>query len=190
MNAPFRLLLPLFLLLLLAPRVEARSPVLEGIVVRVYDGDTLEVRGAGKVRLLGIDTPEREPSQRDRFYRQWKVPPKHLRRIAREARTFTIRTVEGKRVRLDVESKRRDRHGRLLAYVVLPDGRTLNRLLLDEGYAVVYRRFDFGRKGEFMDAEERARTAGRGMWDKRGAFHFRLPGLHYAHCIRTEANHG
>lgn len=157
-------LLPFFLLLL-PPETEARPLTLEGTVVRVYDGDTLEVRGAGRVRLLGIDTPEREGTQRDRFYRQWNIPPKKLRRISSEARTFCRRHAEGKRVRLEIESKRRDRHGRLLAYVILPDGRTLNRLLLEEGYAVVYRRFDFGRKREFMEAEEKARSRRRGMWE-------------------------
>lgn len=31
----------------------------EGEVIYVVDGDTLDVRGAGRVRILGIDTPER-----------------------------------------------------------------------------------------------------------------------------------
>ncbi|MEJ2700672.1 MAG: thermonuclease family protein, partial [Desulfuromonadales bacterium] len=60
----------------------------------------------------------------------------------------------------------RDRYGRLLAYVVLPDGRMLNRLLLEKGYAAVYRRFDFRLKQDFLRAEADARRRQVGLWQK------------------------
>lgn len=40
-------------------------------------------------------------------------------------------------VRLEFDMQPRDRYGRLLAYVWLPDGRMLNEVLLEEGYAML-----------------------------------------------------
>ncbi len=65
---------------------------------------------------------------------------------------------------LKTEERKRDRYNRLLAYVYLPDGRLLNQLLLEKGFAVVYRRFDFELKSNFLTAEARARDKKRGIW--------------------------
>ena len=164
----FPALLALLLLLLLTlSACEASERELQGRVTWIYDGDTIEVAGAGRVRLLGIDVPEGDDSDRDAFFiRNWKISPERLRRIAEEAKSYNIREVRGTSVRLvfDPHRDRRDRHGRLLAYVVLPDGRILNRILLDQGYAVVYRRFDFDRRDEFLNAEDEARRRKIGVW--------------------------
>jgi micrococcal nuclease len=136
-----------------------------GKVLWIYDGDTLKVSGIGKVRLIGIDAPEREPSQRDDYFRRQGIVPATLRRIHREGRDFLIEKVKGETVSLDWEQPERDRHGRLLAYVILPDGRCLNELMLEKGYAVVYRRFDFSLKPDFLKAEESARSNKQGLWE-------------------------
>jgi micrococcal nuclease len=161
------LLLPLLLLLLLAavPLRAAERP-LRGEVTWVHDGDTLEVAGVGRVRLLGIDTPEKEAGERDRTFRRLGANPRSLQRISGEALRFNIAAARGKTVVLEMGREPRDRYGRLLAYVVLPDGRLLNRLLLEEGLAVVYRRFDFARKAEFLAAEAEAKRRGVGLWGK------------------------
>lgn len=159
--------LPLALLtglLLLSCITAAAAGELRGKVEWIYDGDTIKVTGIGKVRLLGIDTPERETSDRDRFFVKLGGNGKVLRRIAGEALRFNIETVKGKEVRLTLDREKRDQYGRLLAYVTLPDGRLLNRVLLEKGYAVVYRRYDFLRKEEFLAAEEQARRGRVGIW--------------------------
>jgi len=137
-----------------------------GEVLWVYDGDTLQVAGVGKVRLIGVDTPEKEASDRDRFLERQGIPPATLRRIATEASLFTRTLCKGKTVRLTFDRTGTDRHGRTLAYLTLPDGRSLNRLLLEKGLAVVYRRFDFKAKEDFLAAEAAARAAGQGLWGK------------------------
>lgn len=133
-------------------------------VRKVYDGDTLGVAGLGKVRLLGIDTPEREDSERDDYLLRRGVKRGQLRQVSRAATAFTRRQTQGHRLRFEFDRPRRDRHGRVLAYVYLPDGRLLNRVLLEEGLAVVYRRFDFALKQDFLAAEERARHNRAGLW--------------------------
>ena len=150
--------------LLLGTNASAARQELRGRVLWVYDGDSLKVEGIGQVRLIGIDTPEREASGRDRFYRKLGVAPETLRSTAEKARQFNIRVVKGRAVSLVPDGDGRDRYGRLLAYVYLPDGRLLNRLLLENGLAVVYRRFDFRLKEDFLATEAEARREARGMW--------------------------
>ncbi len=158
-----------FLLLILLwgalcpPTLVARD-TLTGTVRWIYDGDSIEVTGIGPVRLLGIDAPEHEASSRDAWFRRQGIAPAVLRRINKEGRSFLIANVKNQTVTLTCEPESRDRHGRLLAYVTLPDGRLLNRLLLEKGYAVVYRRFDFAFKADFLAAESEARRNRAGLW--------------------------
>jgi micrococcal nuclease len=154
------------LLLLLGGNAAARDTEagVSGRVLWVHDGDTIKVAGVGTIRLIGIDTPERQESERDRQFVKRGISSQHLRPTAAEALDFNIRSVKGKVVRLVFDSETKDRHGRTLAYVYLPDGRLLNRLLIEKGYAVVYRRFDFRLKDDFLAAEADARRRRVGLW--------------------------
>lgn len=165
LTAPCRWAAFLLLCLLLVTSL-AQAETLQVKVLHVYDGDTLRVSGLGKVRLIGIDTPEKERSDRDQAFIRQGVNPALLAGSAAAARTRVVRLVQGQRVKLTFDSERKDRHGRTLAYVTLADGRLLNQLLLEEGYAIVYRRFDFRLKRDFIAAEERARGRGVGIWRK------------------------
>lgn len=147
---------------LLAGSVAAAE--LSGRVERVYDGDTLVVAGIGEVRLLGIDAPEHEASARDSYYRRRGIAAMTLRRIAQSARRYVRQQAGSRIVTLKTDGSKRDRYGRLLAYVYLPDGRLLNRQLLAEGLAAVYRRFNFSLKQEFLAEEAAARRRGVGLW--------------------------
>lgn len=167
--SPFRsswaALFPLLLLLFLGC-VDAGQGDVSGRVSWVHDGDTLKVDGIGTVRMIGVDVPETAASERDQYLRRQGVSSPIQRQTAKKALHFVIGEAKGKTVRLRFDGDRQDRHGRTLAYVVLPDGRNLNRLLLEEGLAAVYRRFDFQLKKEFLTAEKEARDVGRGMWEK------------------------
>jgi len=149
---------------LFIPFSQTLAADLQGRVSWIYDGDTIRVAGIGKVRMLGIDVPEREASSRDRYFKRRGIAPVTLRRIHNRAHTFVRKHSLGQVVSLQAGQPAHDAYGRLLAYVILPDGRLLNRLLLEQGFAVVYRRFDFSLKKDFIEAEEEALRRGRGMW--------------------------
>jgi len=128
-------------------------------VQRVVDGDTLELavpdarEATTTVRLWGVDTPETVHPDR---------PPGYF---GPQATAFTRRLAAEKRVRLELEPHRtRGRYGRLLAYVFLPDGRMLNRLLIEEGYGYADPRFPHSRRREFQRLQQQAMAAGRGLW--------------------------
>jgi micrococcal nuclease len=124
-------------------------------VTKHTDGDTLWLSGIGKVRLIGVDTPE--------VYGDVEC-------YGREASTFVERTVPlGSEVRYRLGVDERDRYGRALAYVWLRDGRLLNRLLVARGYAqplTVPPNVEY--EDDFVRAARRAREAGRGLWDRPG----------------------
>ena len=142
------LFLALALLFLLAGSLQAAE--VTGRVSWIYDGDTLKVEKIGKVRLIGIDTPEFQASSRDRFYTQKnQIEAKKLREIAQQVKKYNIRNVKGKRVRLELDKTHRDKYDRLLAYVYLPNGEMLNQILLEKGLATVFRRYDFQYKKDF-----------------------------------------
>ncbi len=56
----------------------------------------------------------------------------------------------------------RDRYGRTVGVVLLPDGRSLNHELVRAGLAGMYRRYTTDES--LSDLEEEARVAGRGLW--------------------------
>jgi len=159
------LLLCLSFILPLSACAEESGPVLQGTVTWIYDGDTLKVAPHGKVRLIGIDTPERENSKRDSYLIKKGISAARQREIYQEAKTFNIKQVKGQQVTLTLGDPERDRHGRLLAYLHLSDGRMLNRVLLEQGLAVVYRRFSFRMKEDFLTAETEAMKNKRGLWE-------------------------
>lgn len=156
-------ILCLIVLLFLSTTVSAKS--LTGRVEWIYDGDTIKVSGVGRVRLIGIDTPETKASSRDRFYRHdFNIKPKKLREIAHQAKQYNIHYAKGEKVRLELDQTKKDKYNRTLAYVYLPDGTMLNLVLLKKGLATVFRRYDFAEKKKFLKAEKRARKKGLGLW--------------------------
>ena len=147
--------------------LSAAAGEVRGRVSWVYDGDTVKIEGIGKVRLIGIDAPEKEASERDKTFRRAGIDPRQLRPGAKRATDYLIRNAKGKIVTLTFDRIKTDRYGRTLAYLTLPDGRMLNRELLREGLASVYRRFDFRWRDDFIQVEAAAQSAGRGLWAQK-----------------------
>jgi endonuclease YncB( thermonuclease family) len=129
-------------------------------VVHVVDGDTLHLGvpdASGpvtKVRLIGIDTPELANGGRKPMY------------FGPEAAAFAKRLAMGKTVTvyLDERAGSRDRYGRLLAYLALPDGKFLNEELLLEGYAYADPRFRHSYYQKYQQLEASARALKKGLW--------------------------
>jgi micrococcal nuclease len=122
-------------------------------VERVIDGDTILVDGNVRVRLIGVDTPET------------KHPRKPVEPLGPEASEFTRSLVEDREVKLEFDRERRDRYGRVLAYVYV-DGKLLNEEIIRAGFSRAETRYKFDRAMalRFQKAEVEAREAGRGIW--------------------------
>jgi micrococcal nuclease len=124
-------------------------------VTKHTDGDTLWLSGVGRVRMIGIDTPE-----------VFSGPEC----FGRRASAFVRRVAPlGSEVRYRLGVEERDRYGRALAYVWLDDGRFLNRLVLARGYGeplTVPPNDEYA--DDFARAAADARQAGRGLWGRPG----------------------
>ncbi len=149
----------------LASLAQASTAVKHGVVTWVYDGDTIQIQGIGTVRLIGIDCPEKIETDRDwKYLRMGCKNRDTLRANSSDTLKKVIQLCKGKNVQLQGGSDKTDIYGRMLAYVWLPDGRMLNRIMLQEGCAMVYRRFNFIHKDDFIQLESIARQQQRGIW--------------------------
>ena len=129
---------------------QRRSP---SVLVRyVVDGDTIDVVGIGRVRLLGIDTPEIGRGL------DTSAP------FAVEAQQRLAGLVAQRWVRLEYEGERSDDYHRRLAYVFLETGQFVNELLVRDGLARVVTRRGLTRLGELKRAERAAQASRRGLW--------------------------
>jgi micrococcal nuclease len=122
------------------------------LVRSVVDGDTIDVAGIGRVRLLGIDAPE------------LGRPPETPAPFAQQAREKLASLVSHRWVRLQYDGERSDAYNRRLAYVVLETGVFVNAALVREGLARVSTRGRLSRIEELTRAEADARAWRRGMW--------------------------
>jgi micrococcal nuclease len=76
---------------------------------------------------------------------------------------------EGVRVRYTVGEEPRDRYGRLLVYLYMPDGAALNYVLVTAGYATVLTIPPNDRYAKVFERAERGARLGKsGMWARPG----------------------
>ncbi|MBI4404125.1 MAG: thermonuclease family protein [Deltaproteobacteria bacterium] len=133
--------------------VPAWGHSLSGRVVKVLDGDTIVVLDAvlneNKVRLLGIDAPEKKQA------------------FGSASKTSLSELVFGKEVR--VEYKKRDRYGRILGKVIY-QGKDINLEQIRSGLAWHYKQYQreqaFEERQSYATAEDKARELKIGLWQQ------------------------
>lgn len=125
---------------------EAGASDLSGPVISVLDGDTIEVlhnQHPERVRLYGIDCPEKGQA------------------YGQKAKQAASALVFGKEVTLQAHGK--DKYGRTIADVFLPDGMNVNHKLVKAGWCWWYRKYAVGN-AELERLEREARQAKKGLW--------------------------
>jgi endonuclease YncB( thermonuclease family) len=82
------------------------------------------------------------------------------------AHTKDVVSRAGGKVRLQADplDTNRDRYGRLLRYVYLPDGSLLDEQIIKEGYGFAYLSFPFSKKDQFAADQQAAQDAKAGLW--------------------------
>lgn len=123
----------------------------KGTIVGVSDGDTIKLLTSDfteiKIRLEGIDCPEKNQA------------------FGQKAKQFTSDLCFGKQV--SFQKTGQDRYGRSLGYIILPDGRNLNKEILRAGYAWHYKKYNQSK--ELSDLETKAKAAKKGLWSDQNA---------------------
>lgn len=137
------------------------------IVSRVVDGDTFKMSNGEKVRLLGIDTPEKYESKKlDKDAEIKGQDKKTVKKLGELASKYVQNLAEGKKVYLVKEPNYddRDKYGRLLRWVYLEDGTFINGKIVQDGYAQVYEKFPVSKLDELRKYQREARENNRGLW--------------------------
>lgn len=138
------------LLLALFSAMGCEAATISGKVVHVADGDTITVlsyKGKEKIRLAQIDAPEVS------HFGSASQP------YGKEATIFLKNLVAKRSVRVDVEDV--DRYGRNVGTVYV-SGNNVNREMVKNGYAWVYRQY--AKDSMLMNLEKSARTKKIGLW--------------------------
>lgn len=147
------------------------------IIKRVVDGDTFELDGKDengknlRVRLLGIDTPEKWESKKlDSDAERTGKDKKTIQRLGELASDYVKKMCEGKKVTLVPEPNYEDKdvYGRLLRYIYLEDGTFVNKKIIEDGYANAFLKYPVSKLEEFKKAEKEARDNKRGLWGEVG----------------------
>ena len=116
------------------------------IILNVIDGDTFTLTNGEKVRLIGIDAPERG----DNYYNESKHALEDL--------------ILNKIVVLEKDISNKDKYGRLLRYVYI-DGEMVNLYLVSEGYAEAKEYSpDLRYSSQLKEAENDAKANSFGIW--------------------------
>jgi len=125
---------------------EGEVPRLVGRVIKVVDGDTLDIRlesGPLRIRLHAADTPERGQP----YYE--------------EARAALSKLVLDKVV--EVEPFEQDRYDRMVGILYLKD-LNINAELIQAGHAWAFRRYMRKEDARLCQMENDARRGKRGLW--------------------------
>lgn len=123
----------------------------DGMVERIVDGDTVVLHNGTIVRYVGITSPETgEPFEK-------------------EATEANRKLVEGKTVKLEYDNYKADKFGRILAYLITPDGKNASIEMARLGMAsvVIYQhKKPFIYQDQLLKAQEEAQKEKRGVWTK------------------------
>jgi micrococcal nuclease len=156
-------------------------------VVSVIDGDTIVLSDNTIVRLIGVDTPEVKDNQMIQYdLKILKKPKENIFELGNNAKLFTTKLTLGNKVRLRYDNERRDKYGRTLAYVFVKiPCKTyndilnvknmhnnnackkevfLNEELVKNGHAMVFKKFKFRFKQDFIALEKIAQENKLQIW--------------------------
>ena len=129
------------------------APGAAQLVERVVDGDTIIVQGVGRVRLIGVDTPETVD------------PRRPVECFGKEASAFTKRLLEGQHVRgWSTTGTAPTATGARWPTSTSRTARSPTRRSSGRGYGHAYTRFPFRYLDEFRQYEREARQGERGLW--------------------------
>lgn len=124
---------------------EPSQNIISAQVARVIDGDTLILNDSTRIRLIGINTPEKNQPQ------------------YQEAKQFLTDLTTNKTIQ--IESHGPDKYKRTLAYIFLHDNNIATQIL-SNGLATLYYYDKDPHYEELKQAEQFARDFGLGLWKK------------------------
>ena len=141
-----------------------------GALKKVVDGDTLYFHSQGKTvkcRIAYIDTPESRFNERAKreARRCAGIVPQRMVEAGKAATRHAKTLVSvGKSYRFDILG--RDRYGRSICIVRLPDGETYNERMVKDGYAVPFWKYvPSSMRRRYKRLADESKVGRKGLWD-------------------------
>ncbi len=136
-------------------------------VKEVLSGDMIRLENDESLRLIGVDTPEIIDGNKLQFdAKVSNIPVEVLKVMGNEAKCFIEKLIDGKKVRVEFDKKRKDNYGVLLGYVfIIPDKNNkeevfLNAELIKSGYTY---KIDTTPNGRYMSFFEKLHEYAKGL---------------------------
>lgn len=141
-------------------------------VVKVVDGDGLIVRNnltkvEEEIRLYGIDAPELTPCRKlKQDESETQIAGALLMKMAYESYDFMRSIIKpGDQVYILQEANNlKDRYGRTLAYIELENGKILNEVMVEAGYAKAYNKIICSELPKYQQLSLNAKTNKKGLY--------------------------
>jgi micrococcal nuclease len=164
-----------FMLIALCLAIPANSQAQESQeyhVEYIDDGDTITIIDldgeSRRIQLSGIDAPEdTDNAKLEIDIKKKGLSKKSLLEIGELATGFLKSEVAaGQKVTLQGDLNQRDQYGRAPAIVINEQGKSLNLLMVREGYAILLTRYPLEEtfKAALEEAQQHARSNNRGLW--------------------------
>ena len=147
-------------------------------VVKIVDGDGLIVRNIftkkeEEIRLYGIDAPEIKRGEKlKQDEKELHLPATFLLTLGYKSFDFLrIKIKPGRKVTLVQESLNlTDKYGRTLAYVFLSNGKSINEILLENGFAKPYDKIYCDKLPIYQAMCLRAKSRKKGLFKEVSTF--------------------
>ena len=141
-------------------------------IVKVVDGDGIIAKNIisnkeEEIRFYGIDAPELTPCKKlKQDERETHLSGRFLMELAHQSYKFLRKRAKiGKRITLIQEvGNEKDPYGRTLAYVVLPNGKTLNEIMVKKGFAKPYDKLYCSELPKYQELNLRAKMKKKGLY--------------------------
>lgn len=141
-------------------------------VVKVVDGDGLIVRNnltkvEEEIRLYGIDAPELTPCRKlKQDESETQIAGALLMKMAYESYDFMRSIIKpGDQVYIMQETNNlTDKYGRTLAYIELQNGKILNEIMVEAGYAKAYNKIICSELPKYQQLSLSAKTNKKGLY--------------------------
>lgn len=155
--------------------MEAKNQIIRKIsseVVKVVDGDGLIVRDIltkveEEIRLYGIDAPELTRCRKlKQDESETQIAGSLLMKLAYESYDFMRSIIKaGDQVYILQEANNlKDRYGRTLAYIELENGKILNEVMVEAGYAKAYNKIICSELPKYQQLSLNAKTNKKGLY--------------------------
>lgn len=143
--------------------------LLSGSEIEVEDGDTLLIHFKNEVKriqLAGIDAPENSGNPKFKVDKQRTgLDYNSLMSLGVISTEYLRKLIAGEeRFKLHFQLDKLDRYGRIMGELYTEEGRSINRQMVKDGYAIPVKSQSLGTLKDYVELQRLSRKERAGLW--------------------------